>query len=122
VQAKLAKKTIAKVIEVLVDLNNSGGLQENAEQVPSPDASNVAKANELLHTTNPTHVPTQQEPSNEATSVQKDVLDVVVVFSSSTSNPKGIASLNYAAFNALLEDKFQEIMTQDMMKQREETQ
>lgn len=54
--------------------------------------------------------------------MQKDVLDVVVVFSSSSSNPKDVAFISYAAPNALSKDRVQAIVTQAMTKQREETQ
>lgn len=86
-----------KITEVLVDLTISGALQEVEEQAASPAESNAKKADEVVPTSLSELASKQADTSHEATSVEKEVLDAVVVFSSNSD----VAPINYVVLGTL---------------------
>lgn len=101
----------AKVIEVLVDLHISGALNETEEQDVSFIESNATEANKLVQTSQLEPASKQIDTSNEATSLRKELLDVIVVFSSNSD----------VALSSLTGNHVQEKLNLDLTKQKEET-
>ena len=61
---------------------NKGKPQQNEEQAASPIKSNATKANEVVRTHQPEPASKYANTSNEASLVEKEVRDAIVVFSS----------------------------------------
>lgn len=70
------------IIKVFMDLTISGAMHEVEEQVTSPFKSNAIKDDKVNPTCQPKHASKQADTSNDASSLQNEVPNVVFVFCS----------------------------------------
>lgn len=97
---------------------NKGKPQQNEEQAASPIKSNATKANEVVRTHQPEPASKYANTSNEASLVEKEVRDAIVVFSSNFD----VALINLSASSSLTKDHIQAMLDQALTRRNEETQ
>lgn len=106
---KNLEEDVAMIQNIIVDLEQSGAMEIGQEM----DASILdLVAKEPIHETN------QVVHSHEVTSTQQEI----VVYSTSSSNPKEVAPINYVDPIVVTEERILEMLTQALLKKKEETQ
>ena len=104
-QAEVVTKVVDDNIvnEVIIYLTNSGVMDEG------PDVSKETQADEVISQQKEL-ASKKSETSHEATSRENDVLDAVIVYSTSSSP----TLINYAPPNMVIRDQVQDIISQAM--------
>lgn len=108
---KAQAKAIAKAMddnivnEVIIDFTNTSIMDKD------PEVSNVVKVDEVMHPSQQKESASKQlETSHEATPNEKDVPDVVIIYSTSLSH----TPINYAPPNIVTKGQVQEMTGQAM--------